>query len=125
MAEVNENAGRERRQHDRFFVHKRIEVLTSTETFNGVLRDISVGGAAIKVWAPLYQADIVSIDINDLGEYEGQVLRSIEDETFAVEFETNESEAVELAAELVGICYGAGGQCASDTGDVKKSNLTP
>ena len=89
MAEVNETAGRERRQHNRFFVHKRIEVLTSTETFNGVLRDISVGGAAIKVQPPLYQADIVSIDINDLGEYEGQVLRSIEDETFAVEFETN------------------------------------
>ena len=125
MAEVNENAGRERRQHDRFFVHKRIEVLTSTETFNGVLRDISVGGAAIKVRAPLYQADIISIDINDLGEYEGQILRSIEDETFAVEFETNESEAVELAAKLVGIYYGAGGECASDTADVKKSNLTP
>ena len=89
MAEANENAGRERRQHDRFVVHKRIEVSTSTETFNGVLRDISVGGAAIKVRAPPYQADIISIDINDLGEYEGQILRSIEDETFAVEFETN------------------------------------
>ena len=89
MAEANENAGRERRQHDRFVVHKRIEVSTSTETFNGVLRDISVGGAAIKVWAPLYQADIFSIDIDVLGEFEGLVLRSIEDETFAVEFETN------------------------------------
>ena len=71
MAEVNENAGRERRQHDRFVVHKRIEVSTFIETFNGVLRDISVGGAAIKVWPPLYQADIVSIDINVLGEFEG------------------------------------------------------
>ena len=47
-------------------------------------RDISVGGAAIKVWAPLYQADIFSIDIDVLGEFEGLVLRSIEDETFAI-----------------------------------------
>jgi len=70
MAETNENAGRERRQNDRFFVHKRIEVLTSTETFNDVLQDISVGGAAIKVRAPLYQADYFYIDINDLGEFE-------------------------------------------------------
>ena len=55
----------------------------------------------------------------------GPKLNTIEGETFAVEFETNESEAVELAAKLVGICYGAGGECASDTADVKKSNLTP
>ena len=33
----------------------------------------------------------------------GPKLNTIEDETFAVEFETNESEAVELAAKLVGI----------------------
>ena len=85
MAEVNENAGRERRQHDRFFVHKRIEVLTSTETFNGVLR---ISLSAVRR-LNFYQADIFSIDIDVLGEFEGLVLRSIEDETFAVEFETN------------------------------------
>ena len=33
----------------------------------------------------------------------GPKLNSIEDETFAFEFVTNESEAVELAAKLVGI----------------------
>ena len=33
----------------------------------------------------------------------GPKLNTIDDETFAVKFETNESEAVEFAAKLVGI----------------------
>lgn len=115
MTEVNESDGRERRQHDRFVVRKRVELSTSTKTYDGILRDISVGGAAIKIRAPLYQAHIVTVDINDLGAYEGQVLRSIDDEHVAIEFETTEAQSVDLAAKLVGVYYGAANEQNPDT----------
>lgn len=125
MTEANQLKGRERREHDRFVIKKRVELSTSTEKFDGVLRDISVGGAAIQVRAPLYEAHIVSIDINDLGAYEGQILRSIDEDLYALEFETTEQQSIDLAAKLVGIYYGAGAEPVSDINDIEKYNLTP
>lgn len=125
MAELEEASGRERRQHDRFVLRKRVELSTATKTFDGILRDISVGGAAIKIRAPLYQTRIVSLDINDLGEYEGEILRQIDDEHIAVRFDASEAQSVELASKLVGIYYGASGEEKDDPDDIEKFDLTP
>jgi hypothetical protein len=53
MDNAEDQNGRERRQHDRFIIRKRVEVSTATKTYDGILRDISVGGAAIQVRGPL------------------------------------------------------------------------
>ena len=53
MDNAEDQNGRERRQHDRFIIRKRVEVSTVTKTYDGILRDISVGGAAIQVRGPL------------------------------------------------------------------------
>ncbi len=70
MNHRKEQNARERRLHDRFIIRKRVEVSTATKVYDGVLRDISVGGAAIQVRGPLYEADIITVNINDLGEFE-------------------------------------------------------
>jgi hypothetical protein len=117
--------GSDKRQYDRFVVHKRVEISTSTKTYDGVLRDISVGGAAIKVRAPLYKTHTVSVDINDLGAFDGRILRAIDDDMVAVEFDVSEQQSIELAAKLVGIYYGAGAEGPHETQEVEKVDITP
>ncbi len=125
MANPEEAGGRERRQHDRFVLRKRVEPSTATKTYDGILRDISVGGAAIKIRAPLYQTRIVSLDINDLGAYKGEILRQIDDEHVAVQFSPSEEQSLELASKLVGIYYGATEEENDNPSDVEKFDLTP
>ena len=125
MNNAEEQNGRERRLHDRFIIRKRVEVSTATKTYDGILRDISVGGAAIQVRGPLYEANIITVDINDLGEFDGQVLRSLDEDMVAVEFEVTEQQTIDLAAKLVGIYYGAEAETPKDSNEIEKFNLTP
>lgn len=125
MDKAEEKGGRERRQHDRFIIRKRVAVSTATKTYDGILRDISVGGAAIQVRAPLYEANIITVDINDLGEFDGQVLRPLDDDLVAVEFETTEQQTIDLAAKLVGIYCGAEAEKPKDPNEIEKFDLTP
>ena len=125
MDNAEEQNGRERRQHDRFIIRKRVEVSTATKTYDGILRDISVGGAEIQVRGPLYEANIITVDINDLGEFDGQVLRSLDEDMVAVEFEVTEQQTIDLAAKLVRIYYGAEAETPKDSNEIEKFNLTP
>lgn len=125
MAEVGEECGRERRQHDRFIIQKRVAVSTATKTYDGILRDISVGGAAIQVKAPLDEEKTITVNINDLGEFNGQVLRSLDENLVAVEFETTEQQTIDLAAKLVEIYYGAEAKKPKDPNAIEKFDLTP
>ena len=102
-----EQNGRERRLHDRFIIRKRVEVSTATKVYDGVLRYIFVGGAAIQVRGPLYEANIITVDINDLAAFDGQALRSLDEDMVLVEFEVTEQQTIDLASKLVGIYYGA------------------
>ena len=138
--------GRETREHQKFEISKRVTIIRGYLEIEGVLQDISFGGAAIECSAALDAGLSDEIDIEDIGTYPANVVRRIdsdvvavrftitealavrmaariaavyvensrvvdsgpklntmEDETFAVKFETNESEAVEFAAKLVGI----------------------
>ena len=90
MNNADEQYGRERCLHDRFIIRKRVEVSTATKVYDDVLRNISVGGAAIQVRGPLYEANIITVDINDLGE-----------------FEVAEQQTINLAAKHLGIYCGA------------------
>ena len=108
MNNADEQYGRERCLHDRFIIRKRVEVSSATKVYDGVLRNISVGGAAIQVRGPLYEANIITVDINDLGE-----------------FEVTEQQTIDLAAKLVGIYYGAEAEKPKDPNEIEKFNLTP
>jgi hypothetical protein len=125
MGKAEEKSGRERRLHDRFIIRKRVAVSTATKTYDGILRDISVGGAAIQVRAPLYEANVITVDINDLGEFDGQVLRSLDEDLVAIEFEVTEQQTIDLAAKLVGIYYGAEAEKRKDPNEIEKFDLTP
>ena len=113
-----EQNGRERRLHDRFVIRKRVEVPTATKVYDGVLRDISVGGAAIQVRGPLYEANIITVDINDLGEFDGQALRSLDEDMVLVEFEVTEQQTIDLASKLVGIYYGVEAEKPKDPNEI-------
>ena len=63
---------------------------------------------AIQVRGPLYEANIITVDINDLGE-----------------FEVTEQQTIDLAAKLVGIYYGAEAEKPKDPNEIEKFNLTP
>tara|TARA_E500000331_G_scaffold286989_1_gene281959 strand:+ start:366 stop:842 length:477 start_codon:yes stop_codon:yes gene_type:complete len=102
-----EQNARERRLHDRFIIRKRVEVSTATKVYDGVLRDISVGGAAIQVRGPLYEADIITVNINDLGEFDGQALLSLDEDMVLGEFEVAEQQTINLAAKHVRTYCGA------------------
>ena len=111
-----EQLSRERRLHDRFIIRKCVEVLTATEVYVGVLRDISVGGAAIQVRGPLYEADIITVNI--LGEFDGQALLSLDEDMVLVEFEVAEQQTINLAAKLVGIYCGAEAEKPKDPNEI-------
>ena len=125
MNHRKEQNARERRLHDRFIIRKRVEVSTATKVYDGVLRDISVGGAAIQVRGPLYEADIITVNINDLGEFDGQALLSLDEDMVLVEFEVTEQQTIDLASKLVGIYYGAEAETSKDSNKIEKFNLTP
>ena len=105
MNHRKEQNARERRLHDRFIIRKRVEVSTATKVYDGVLRDISVGGAAIQVRGPLYEADIITVNI--LGEFDGQALLSLDEDMVLVEFEVAEQQTINLAAKHVRTYCGA------------------
>jgi len=113
-----EQNGRERCLHDRFVIRKRVEVPTATKVYDGVLRDISVGGAAIQVRGPLYEADIITVNLNDLGEFDGQALLSLDEDMVLVEFEVAEQQTINLAAKPVGIYCGAEAEKPKDPNEI-------
>lgn len=92
--------GRERRKHPRYEIRKSIRIHADGRVLEGTLRDISVGGAAVELRAEIPDGSEARMDIEELGDYPGRVVRRIGKDVVAFEFSINEAVAVRLAARI-------------------------
>ena len=53
-----------------------------------------------------------------MGEFDGQVLRSLGEDMVAVEFEVTEQQTIDLASKLVGIYYGVEAEKPKDPNEI-------
>lgn len=125
MTEFDKDIGLDRRRYDRFSISRQVDVVARGKTYAGTLRDISIGGAAVRLRGPVEAESQVTLDIYDFGVFRGDVLRHSADETIAVEFEIDEKQSVDLAAKLVAVYYGVGGAEQRDAAEVEWHSLTP
>jgi len=73
------------RTEERLTTSERVRVSTADGCFTAALADISVAGARILAPAPGRQGDAVLLEIDEVGEIAGQIVRGSEG-SFAVEF---------------------------------------
>ena len=97
MAEENDQD--EKRRHRRVSVSKFVQARTESRQYQGSVKDISAGGAALSVDAVVEDESQVELDIEDLSPLSGIVARSYDD-GFAVEFDLDEDEEDRLLTEL-------------------------
>ena len=97
MAEENDQANE--RRHRRVRVSKSFQAKTESRRYQGSVKDISAGGAALSVDAEVEDEVQVELDIEDLSPLSGIVARSYDD-GFAVEFDLDEEEEDRLLSEL-------------------------
>ena len=97
MADEREQS--EKRRHRRVAVSKSVQAKTESRQYDGSVRDISAGGAALNVEAEVEHESEVELDIEDLGPLLGTVAR-LYDDGFAVEFDLDEEEEERLLTEL-------------------------
>jgi len=92
--------GRERRKHRRFALRKQVTIFLGETVYEGTLRDISVGGAAIECRAALDGAASYMIEIEDIGAYPANIVRRIDADSIAIRFTITEALAVRMAARI-------------------------
>ena len=95
--------GRERRKHRRFEISKRVTIIRGDLEIEGVLEDISVGGAAIECSAALDAGLSYEIDIEDIGIYPANVRCRIDSDVVAVRFTITEALAIRMAARIAAV----------------------
>ena len=95
--------GREPREHRKFEISKRVTIIRGDLEIEGVLQDISVGGAAIECSAALDAGLSNKIDIEDIGTYPANVVRRIDSDVVAVRFTITEALAVRMAARIAAV----------------------
>ena len=95
--------GREPREHRKFEISKRITIIRGDLEIEGVLQDISLGGAAIECSAALDAGLSDEIDIEDIVTYPANVVRRIDSDVVAVRFTITEALAVRMAARIASV----------------------
>ena len=95
--------GREPREHRKFEISKRITIIRGDLEIEGVLQDISLGGAAIECSAALDAGLSDEIDIEDILTYPANVVRRIDSDVVAVRFTITEALAVRMAARIASV----------------------
>jgi hypothetical protein len=100
MPSTTDDNGGDKRRHPRYRVAKRVRATTGELEHEGVLLNISGSGAAIEPGAEVERGDEVELDIEDIGALPGRVVRSVEDDLFAVEFDIDEEDEARLLSEL-------------------------
>ena len=91
--------GREPREHRKFEIIKRVTIIRGDLEIEGVLQDISVGGAAIECSAALDAGLSDEIDIEDM-DLSANVVRRIDSDVVAVRFTITEAWRFEWPREL-------------------------
>jgi hypothetical protein len=105
MNQFDSKAGKERRRHPRFPIDKNLVAETEDGRFSGRLKDISATGAGVYLDespdGALDAGDDVSLDIDDLGTFEGHVAGPTRFDLIPVTFDNDEEEQDELIAEIM------------------------
>ncbi len=125
MIENTPQSGQERRKHERFIISKPVRLYFADKSVAGTLRDISVGGAAIRIHTPIDLDTKVKVDIGELGTFSGQVVRQIEKEVFGVMFSISAAQAVSLAAKLVIVYHGVAEAESEEKPEDKRTPFAP
>jgi cellulose synthase (UDP-forming) len=87
------------RREERLSTSERVRVSTADGCFTAALADISVAGARILAAAPGRQGDAVLLEIDEVGEIAGQIVRASQT-SFAVEFRHAEDSRDALIRKL-------------------------
>lgn len=82
-------AGAELRRHPRVSIRSAVRAVQDDSTYEGRIKDISVGGAAVQMEGDLDDERMVELHIEDLARVTGQVARPLED-GFAFTFDPDE-----------------------------------
>ncbi len=98
-------AGTERRRHERFDIERRVRAIGEDGVYEGTLKDVSAGGAAVLVGKTLAEAAEVELEIEDVGRFAGRVMR-LDDDLTSVAFDLDEGEQDELIAGIMQIQSG-------------------
>ncbi len=90
----------EKRRHKRMKVANAAQAIVNDEAQNVQIRDVSAGGASIEIDHDLETDDTVELQIEDVGELNAQVSRSLDD-GIAVRFvDIDDQEEDMLLADL-------------------------
>ncbi len=98
MAASDANA--DKRRHQRVNVAKTVRAKSGDEEREGLVRDISAGGAALEIEADWEDGAFAEVDIDDLVSVSGHVTRTFDD-GFAIEFDLDEEEEDRLLSEVM------------------------
>jgi hypothetical protein len=90
----------DKRRHPRVNVAKTARAKSGDDEREGVVRDISAGGAALEIEADWEDGAYAEIDIDDLTSLSGHVTRTFDD-GFAIEFDLDEEEEDRLLSEVM------------------------
>lgn len=90
----------DKRRHQRVNVAKTVRAKSGEDERQGLVRDISAGGAALEIEADWEDGDYAEVDIDDLMSVSGHVTRTFDD-GFAIEFDLDEDEEDRLLSEVM------------------------
>ena len=107
MARHDRGGGKERRRHQRFPITKGLNAKTDRGRYPGRLKDISAGGAGVYLVEGLDVGEDVTLEIDDLGSYDGHVVGATRYDLIPIAFDNDEEEQDELIAEIM--------KCQGDT----------
>jgi hypothetical protein len=102
--------GAEKRRHPRYTISKPARLIVNGRYLHGRLKDVSLGGAALKLRAKLSIGDEVEVDIGDIGTYRAVVVRLEEEEgIIATRFLLDAATEARLSDEITKVFHGVPG----------------
>ena len=105
-AETEPRPGAERRRHERFVLHQPVRVLHGETCHEGMLCDISLGGALAAVAAEIPQGDSVILETEGFGILPGIVVRTAEPDLVGICFVLEDDVAKAFQKILIDVFLG-------------------
>lgn len=93
---------KERRNHPRYDLPKPASASTGDEVVEGVIRDISAGGVALRTDERLTIGQQINLEIDGMMGVTGHVVRSLED-GFVVALDLDDDDGANFVAEVLRI----------------------
>ena len=87
----SKSGGIENRRHPRVRVDKSVRAVQRNNSFDGRIKDLSRGGAAVQMDGVLDDESLVELHFDDMAKVTGQLARPLDD-GFALAFEIDEDE---------------------------------